>query len=196
MRTLLTLITLLFFTAASAQDTLLLKTGEQIQVQLISLGSFDIKYRLSNESTGPVYIKNRSDVAYLTNHLQLKENTDSIYLHKTKWIDQGDMYQAGREDGKLYYKKVWGVFGGNLAAGICGGRLLPPILCSAIPPRYQNLDFPDAALMQNPSYQMGYLKSVRNKKIAYAWGGWATGLGLDGLITGLVFAFLSGPARH
>ena len=152
-----------------AQDTLTMRSGENIIVKIIEVGSNEVKYKKIENFNGPIFATLKSDLYLIRYENGSKDDFSTI----GKSTNTQELYTQGYNDAIKYYKsyKVTGnsvliasafpmygfMFGGATAA-----------LTSLAEPSDENLDYPDMSLMKNEYYAKGYktaAKNIKRKKI-------------------------------
>jgi hypothetical protein len=152
-----------------AQDTLTMRSGENVIVKIIEVGSSEIKYKKIDNLNGPIFSILKSDL-YL---IRYENGSKDDFSNISKAANTQELYTQGYNDALKYYKsyKVTGntvllatafpmygfMFGGAAAA-----------LTSSAEPSDENLDYPDLSLMKNEYYARGYktaAKNIKRKKI-------------------------------
>ena len=152
-----------------AQDTLTMRSGENVIVKIIEVGSNEVKYKKIENLNGPIFATLKSDL-YL---IRYENGSKDDFSNIGKVANTQELYTQGYNDALKYYKsyKVTGnsvllasafpmygfMFGGATAA-----------LTSLAEPSDENLDYPDMSLMKNEYYANGYktaAKNIKRKKI-------------------------------
>ena len=148
-----------------AQDTLTMRSGENLIVKVIEVGSSEVKYKKVENLNGPVFATLKSDIYLIRYENGTKDDLSGV----AKIINAQDMYTQGYNDAIKYYKsyKVAGnsilltsslpiygfIFGSTSAAIASAGEISD-----------ENLDYPDLNLMKNQQYAIGYKTSAKNIK--------------------------------
>jgi hypothetical protein len=175
-----------------AQDTLTMRTGDNLVAKVIEVGSSEIKYKKIDNLNGPVFTILKSDL-YL---IRYENGTKDDFSNISKVANAQDMYTLGYNDAVKYYKnyKVAGnsvlltsalpfygfIFGGTSAA-----------IASASEPSDENLDYPDLNLMKNEDYARGYRTSAKNIKRKKILTNYVSGLAISGITLVAVAVALS-----
>jgi hypothetical protein len=158
-----------FSNLIKAQDTLTMRSGENVIVKIIEVGSNEVKYKKIENLNGPIFVTLKSDLYLIRYENGGKDDFSTI----GKVANAQESYTQGYNDAIKYYKsyKVTGntvllassfpfygfIFGGATAA-----------LTSSTEPSDENLDYPDMSLMKNEHYARGYktaAKNIKRKKI-------------------------------
>jgi hypothetical protein len=146
-----------------AQDSLSLKSSENIPDKVVVIESSELKQIGTDEMNDPGVSLPESDVLNLKN--DLSENS--------KTVNSFDMYTQGQIDAQLYYRgyKPAGtavLFTTALPwVGIFLG-VVPALITSSTMPLDINLGCPDLQLMKNEQYLKGYkqkAKQIKRKKV-------------------------------
>ena len=148
-----------------AQDTLTIRSGENVIVKIIEVGSSEVKYKKIDNLNGPVFAILKSEL-YL---IRYENGSKDDFSNIGKAANTQELYTQGYNDALKYYKsyKVTGnsvlltsafpmygfMFGGATAA-----------LTSLAEPSDENLDYPDMSLMKNEYYANGYKTAAKNIK--------------------------------
>lgn len=178
---------------AHAQDTIRRINGNYILAHIDTVGKYDIRYhyftdrnhtrRLISKSlvSGITYADGRQDTLFVMDGLSINERSPMLHL------PDDTLFQLGRQDAMKYYQRYHGSATGTFLATFPGSPLLGAIVggsCALTPPKEKNMNFPNAALSNNPSYHEGYIKKARSIKNARIWR--AFGIGV--LINVILFA--------
>jgi hypothetical protein len=177
-----------------AQDTLIMRNGDEIPAKVLEISPTEVVYKKYDNLEGPIVIVYKSAVFMI----KYQNGTKDVFAEETPRDIEPvnplvrkpvDMYLKGRQDAKLYYKgngALFGTLGTSLVHPAIG--LATGVVISAIPPEPKILHITDQALMHNPDYIKGYRKQAQLKKIGKS----ATGFGIAvGVYTVLVIAILS-----
>jgi hypothetical protein len=177
-----------------AQDTLTMRTGENIAVKIIEIGTTEVKYKKLDNLNGPSFSVLKSDLSMIRLENGTKEDFSNIKKIETFNSDE-NLFIKGQNDATLYYKgyKTAGtsvlVSTGALPFyGIFLG-IAPAVLCASAEPQEESLDYPDQNLMKNDKYAAGYklkAKQIKRKKVI---GNYVSGIAMQG---GWVLVFLIG----
>lgn len=192
-----------------AQDTIYRFNGDTISAKIIAVNVDDIKYKRSNDSTGPTYTVLRSTVksivykngtrllidgnpgeaipvvidtfAPITNHqpIQIESEKTDSGNHE---IDESQSYLAGQQDAKVHYKKYKKAAILTLSLSLVSPLvgLVPAFICSLKSPAEKNLNYPDKHKMANNKlYAKGYVKEAGKIKQNKVWMAWVAGLGVN-----------------
>jgi hypothetical protein len=172
-----------------AQDTLTMKSGENIIVKIIEVGSAEVKYKKVTNINGPIYSTLKSDLMLIRYENGSKDDFSSINIESPKSDEY--RYNQGYNDATKYYKSyklastaVFFTSAFPLYGWFLG--VSPALLLSSATPLDENLDYPDVNLMKNEQYARGYktqAKNIKRKKIIRNYvSGLVTCIGLSGLM--------------
>ena len=172
-----------------AQDTLTMKSGENIIVKIIEVGSTEVKYKKVTNLNGPMYSTLKSDLMLIRYENGSKDDFSSINIESPKSDEY--QYNQGYNDATKYYKSyklastaVFFTSAFPLYGWFLG--VSPALLLSSATPLDENLDYPDVNLMKNEQYARGYktqAKNIKRKKIIRNYvSGLVTCIGLSGLM--------------
>ncbi len=163
-----------------AQDTLSMRSGENILVKVIEVGTSEVKYKKQDNLNGPVFSILKSDLLVIKYENGTKEDFSSIKKIEENNFSALDPSSLGKLDAQRFYT------GYKTAATIAFISALPapiPIIPSLIfsiaatskIPKDENLNYPSISLMQNEKYANSYqqeAKKIKNRKI---WRSFAAG---------------------
>lgn len=181
----------------NAQDTLFMRTGENIQVKVMEVGISEVKYKKIENIDGPLYSTLKSDLFTIRYENGSKDDFSSIKkIEFTKSDDSG--YIMGHDDAIKYYKgyKLAGTAVLLTTALPFYGTFLgiaPAALSYSAEPLVENLDCPDLHLMKNEQYAKGYKIEARHIKRKKVIINYLSGLAIQG---GLIVLILNAITRH
>ena len=155
-----------------AQDTLSMRSGENILVKVIEVGTSEVKYKKLDNLNGPVFSILKTDLLIIKYENGTKEDFSSIKKIEENNFSGIDPYIQGKNDAQRYYK-------GDKTAGtivLISNLFVLPIIPSLIfsiaatskIPKDENLNYPSISLMQNEQYANSYrqeAKKIKNQKI-------------------------------
>ena len=173
-----------------AQDTIVLKNKVVTAVKILEVNTETIKYKRTDNQDGPTYSVYKSEVDFVKYSNGIKENIDSLFKAENKGRPEikapalsnealypsRDMTNKGIRDAKVYYKHPGGSIGtgaASLAFGIFG--LIPAIICSAVPPKINNLNYPSEEMWKNADYRKAYRSKAKKMKQKRVWLGFGIG---------------------
>jgi len=167
-----TLLFILFVCSSNiiqAQDTLSMRSGENILVKVIEVGTSEVKYKKQDNLNGPVFSILKSDLLVIKYENGTKEDFSSI----KKIVGVENLFIQGQNDAILNYDGYKTAGTSVLLStavpfyGIFIG-IAPALLCSIAEPKDENLGYPNLNLMKNEQYANGYkqkAKQIKNKKV-------------------------------
>ena len=171
-----------------AQDTLSMRSGENVLVKVIEVGTTEVKYKKLDNLNGPVFSMLKSDLLMIKYENGTREDFSSIKKIEEYNLSGIDPSSLGKLDAQRFYT------GYKTAATIAGiSTIFPiPIISSLIfsiaatskIPKDENLNYPNISLMKNEKYANSYrqeAKKIKNRKIWKSFG----------LNSGVIIAFLS-----
>jgi len=167
-----------------AQDTLSMRSGENILVKVIEVGTSEVKYKKLDNLNGPDFSILKSDLLMIKYENGTKEDFSSIKKIEEKIVFVEDLFIQGQNDAKRFYKynKIVGTM---MVANLLVLPILPSLAFSIAAtskiPKDKNLNYPSISLMQNEKYADSYrqeAKKIKNRKIWTSFGGSIVGLGL------------------
>jgi len=175
-----------------AQDTLSMRSGENILVKVIEVGTTEVKYKKLDNLSGPIFSILKSDLLIVKYENGTKEDFSSIKKIEENNFSALDPSSLGKLDAQRFYT------GYKTAATIAFISALPPpipiipslifsIAATSKIPKDENLNYPSISLMQNEKYANSYrqeAKKIKNRKI---WRSFAAG---SGIISGPILLVL------
>jgi len=171
-----TLLFILFVCSSNiiqAQDTLSMRSGENILVKVIEVGTSEVKYKKQDNLNGPVFSILKSDLLVIKYENGTKEDFSSIKKIEEKIVGVENLFVQGQNDAILNYDGYKTAGTSVLLStavpfyGIFIG-IAPALLCSIAEPKDENLGYPNLNLMKNEQYANGYkqkAKQIKNKKV-------------------------------
>ena len=156
-----------------AQDTLSMRSGENVLVKVIEVGTTEVKYKKLDNLNGPVFSMLKSDLLMIKYENGTREDFSSIKKIEEYNLSGYDPYIQGKIDAQRYYN-------GDKTAGtiVLISNFIPVV--AIIPslvfyiantskiPKDENLNYPSISLMQNEKYADSYrqeAKKIKNRKI-------------------------------
>jgi hypothetical protein len=167
-----------------AQDTLSMRSGENILVKVIEVGTSEVKYKKIDNLNGPDFSMLKSDLLMIKYENGTKEDFSSVKKIEGNNLFLIDDSVQGKNDAKRFYKynKIVGTM---IVANLLVLPILPSLAFSIAAtskiPKDKNLNYPSISLMQNEKYADSYrqeAKKIKNRKIWTSFGGSIVGLGL------------------
>lgn len=145
---------------------------------LFNLSQLSAKVLIENEKTFHI----RSDQGMVPgidknitdSLLSSQENELAIKLDTLPNLSASQLYKMGWNDAKKHYK------GYGLAAAatlltetFSYAGILVAIITASVPPKQENLGYPNETLIQNPAYYKGYTQRAKRIKQRWVWFSWA-----------------------
>jgi hypothetical protein len=166
-----------------------MRSGENIIVKIIEVGSTEVKYKKTINLNGPIYSSIKSDILIIHYENGSIDDFSSLKIESSR--SDENQFNQGYNDASKYYKsyKLAGTAVFFTSAFPLYGWFLgvsPALLLSSASPLDENLDYPDLNLMKNEQYARGYktqAKNIKRKKIIRNYiSGLVTCVGLSGLM--------------
>jgi hypothetical protein len=180
-----------------AQDTLSMRSGENILVKVIEVGTSEVKYKKIDNLNGPIFSILKSDLLIIKYENGTKDDFSSIKKIEEYNLSGIDPYIQGKLDAQRYYNgyKTAGTiaFISNFAYIPIIPSLIFSIAATSKIPKDENLNYPSISLMQNEPYANSYrqeAKKIKNQKI---WKNFRVGARIGGSIL-LIFGLGIGLA--
>ena len=168
-----------------AQDTLSMRSGENILVKVIEVGTSEVKYKKLDNLNGPVFSILKSDLLMIKYENGTKEDFSSFKNIEENNFTGYDPSILGKTDAKRFYKYDKNVGAIIIISNFFVLPILPTLVFSIAAtskiPKDKNLNYPSISLMQNEKYADSYrqeAKKIKNRKIWTSFGGSIVGLGL------------------
>ena len=157
----------------NAQDTLSMRSGENILVKVIEVGTTEVKYKKQDNLNGPAFSVLKSDLLMIKYENGTKDDFSSIKKIEEKVVGVENMFVQGQNDAIIHYDGYktagtavllstafpgYGIFLGIPTA----------LLTLNADPKDENLGYPNLNLMKNEEYAKGYkqkAKQIKRKKV-------------------------------
>jgi len=162
-----------------AQDTLSMRSGENILVKVIEVGTSEVKYKKLANLSGPIFSILKSDLLMIKYENGIKDDFSSFKKIEENNFSGFDPTILGKLDAQRFYT------GYKTAATIAGiSTILPiPIIPSLIfsiaatskIPKDENLNYPNISLMKNEKYANSYRAEAMKIKKRKIWINFAAG---------------------
>jgi hypothetical protein len=190
MKKLLFIFCLFVSITAYAQDTLSLRNGQQMIVNVVELTASQVKYTLSDTQKASVNSIAITDVA----QIKFKEGNTRTFT-ETDWklaetvskegletMSSSQLFDKGKADAQRYYEGYKPAATGTFittffVGGIIG--LIPAISCSSSRPKDKHLNAPSPTLIANQDYYNGYVKEAKKIKSRKVWMNYGIAVGID-----------------
>jgi hypothetical protein len=146
-----------------------MRSGENLMVKIIEVGTSEIKYKKMDNLNGPIFAILKSDLLYIKYENGIKEDYSSI----PKVEKNPDMFVKGQNDAIIYYQGYKTASTGTLVTTALPGYglffgMIPAGMCATAAPLDENLGYPDINLMKNEQYAAGYkqkAKQIKSSKV-------------------------------
>jgi len=185
-----------------AQDTLSMRSGVNILVKVIEIGTTEVKYKKLDNLNGPIFSILKSDLLIVKYENGTKDDFSSIKKNEEKVVGFENLFIQGQNDAILNYDgyktagtsvllstavPLYGIFIG----------IAPALLSSNSDPKDENLGYPNLDLMKNEQYAKGYkqkAKQIKRKKVITNY---VSGLAIQaGYLTALLVVVIAGGGPH
>ena len=174
-----------------AQDTLSMRSGENILVKVIEVGTTEVKYKKLDNLSGPIFSILKSDLLIVKYENGTKEDFSSIKKIEENNFSRLDPSSLGKLDAQRFYTGYKTAATIALISNFAYIPIIPSLVFSIAAtskiPKDENLNYPSISLMQNEQYANSYrqeAKKIKNRKI---WRSFAAG---SGIITAPILIFL------
>jgi len=174
-----------------AQDTLSMRSGENILVKVIEVGTTEVKYKKLDNLNGPIFSILKSDLLIVKYENGTKEDFSSIKKIEENNFSGLDPSSLGKLDAQRFYTGYKTAATIALISNFAYIPIIPSLVFSIAAtskiPKDENLNYPSISLMQNEQYANSYrqeAKKIKNRKI---WRSFAAG---SGIITAPILIFL------
>jgi len=164
-----------------SQDIITKKDGTDISAKVLELTITEIKYKRTDNLSGPVYSLLKSDVLMI----RYEDGTKDLFNEKVSSINNSipdeEMCKKGKEDAVKYYPNKHTGAGWTLATAAVTDPLLgliPAISCGNRIPKDYNLNYPDTELMKNADYNRCYKEQAQKMKRKKIWKLFGIGSGI------------------
>lgn len=176
----------LICTAASAQDIILTKAGNEIVGKVVHLGTDTIVYRYFSDVKGPAFSMPRQEVTFV----KLMDDADPITAPEINYEQEAfdlqerqELVLQGKLDARAYYKGkgvFWTTMGAtiiNPLAGFATGSVI-----SAVRPDVELGYNPNRHLLKDPVYRKAYEEQAHRRKIGKVAAGFGAGVAVVSLL--------------
>jgi hypothetical protein len=174
-----------------AQDTLSMRSGENILVKVIEVGTTEVKYKKLDNLNGPDFSILKSDLLTIKYENGTKDDFSSIKKIEENNFSGLDPSSLGKLDAQRFYTgyktAATIAFISNFAYIPIIPSLVFSIAATSKIPKDENLNYPSISLMKNEKYANSYrqeAKKIKNRKI---WRSFTAG---SGIITAPILIFL------
>jgi len=177
-----------------AQDTLTMRSGENILVKVIEVGTAEVKYKKLDNLNGPIFSVLKSDLLILKYENGTKDDFSSIKKNEESNFSAIDTSFQGKNDAIRYYNgyKTAGTIA--LISNLFFVPIIPSLVFSIATtskmPSDENLNYPNTSMMKIEKYANSYRAEAMKIKKRKIWINFAAGAGFIGL------ALLGSMAAH
>ena len=192
----LLLFSLVPFTQAGAQDTLVTISGRYDLVKILEVAPKFIRFHFSGSPDTSEYLCSVDSVAFIKYQKGSTENFNkpigslSCNNKKTKLPDITDTTTLAIQDAHKFYVGCGPCVTGTIFSTILGaiiGGLPVAVVCSATPPDDVNLYYPNAQLLKVPQYEKAYKKEAYKIKKRTTWTAFGITAGIETILVGIIF---------
>jgi hypothetical protein len=190
------LIIILFFIAdnCSAQDTLIVKSGENMLAKVIEINTLEVKYQKFENLGGPIYTIVKSNLLMIRYENGTKDIFSDLKVEGSVLNSNQDLFAQGQADASKNYSgykpagtavllttsiPLYGVFLGAV----------PAIISASTKPSDVNLGYKNPDLMKNAEYADGYSKKAKDIKKGKVLRNYLTGLAVSAGTTIVLFVW-------
>ena len=160
-------------TIIKAQDTLSLRSSENILVKIIEVGILEVKYKKIDNLNGPVFSILKSDLLMIKYENGTKDDFSSIKKIEGYNLFVIDDSVQGKNDAQRFYNGYKTAGNAVVATGYFLPLLIPALSISIATtknvPKDENLNYPSKSLMQNEKYANIYRQEALKIKKRKVW---------------------------
>ena len=175
------LISIISISFCLSQDLIIKKTSEEIIAKVLEVTPTEIKYKKFDYQSGPIFTILKSEVLMI----RYEKGPSDIFKESQTFVvvstvPTGNMSLMGREDATSNYK------GKQSGSGWVGATtvlfsplvgLIPAIACGSTEPADDNLNYKDATLMRDLTYNKAYREEAHKIKKKKIWTSYGIGSG-------------------
>jgi len=165
-----------------AQDTLTMRSGENILVKVIEVGTAEVKYKKLDNLNGPIFSVLKSDLLILKYENGTKDDFSSIKKNEESNFSAIDTSFQGKNDAIRYYNgyKTAGTIA--LISNLFFVPIIPSLVFSIATtskmPSDENLNYPNTSMMKIEKYANSYRAEAMKIKKRKIWINFAVGSGI------------------
>ncbi|MEI6586992.1 MAG: hypothetical protein WCL56_12955 [Sediminibacterium sp.] len=160
-------------TIIKAQDTLSMRSSENILVKIIEVGILEVKYKKIDNLNGPVFSILKSDLLMIKYENGTKDDFSSIKKIEGYNLFVIDDSVQGKNDAQRFYNGYKTAGNAVVATGYFLPLLIPALSISIATttnvPKDENLNYPSKSLMQNEKYANSYRQEALKIKKRKVW---------------------------
>jgi hypothetical protein len=149
-----------------SQDTLKMKSSENLQAKILEVTPTEIKYKRFDNLSGPIFTILKSNVLMIlyengTKDIFAEEEQNQTVTMSDEISDS--LFFQGQEDALTHYRGYKGAGTGTLIASLVSPLvgLIPAVACSSTPPDKSTLNYQRESLMNKPDYANGYKRKSK-----------------------------------
>ena len=172
---------ILAISACFSQDVITMKTSEDIQAKITEVSNKEIKYTKFDNPTGPVFTTQKSDILMVRYQNGSKDIFNESEKKAVDNTSSNDMNINGKQDSKMNYKGKHSGAGWTCATSIVLSplfALIPAVACGSAEPSDENLNYKNAELMKNSTYNQAYIEQAKKTKKKKIWTNFGIGSGV------------------
>ena len=156
-----------------AQDTLSMRSGENILVKVIEVGTSEVKYKKQDNLNGPMFSILKSDLLMIKYENGTNDDFSSIKKIEGNSLFVIDDSVQGKNDAKRFYNGYKTAGKAVVVTGYIIPLLIPALTISIATttkvPKDENLNYPSNSLMQNEKYANSYRQEALKIKKRKVW---------------------------
>ena len=156
-----------------AQDTLSMRSGENILVKVIEVGTTEVKYKKLDNLNGPIFSILKSDLLIIKYENGTSDDFSSIKKTVENNIYLIDDSIQGKNDAQRFYNGYKTARNAVVATGYIIPLLIPALTISIATttkvPKDENLNYPSNSLMQIEKYANSYRQEALKIKKRKVW---------------------------
>jgi hypothetical protein len=182
----------LFSSSTFCQDIITTLTGQDIRARIMEVTPYSILYQdydnlrkktntiLKADVYGIYYENGLKDIFHAVPNIQdsLKNSITSEKMLGIMAVKDADKYYKGYKPSGTITLVM------SCISPLMG--LVPAIAFASSAPQPKSYNYPDVELMKKSPYSKGYLRKIKNIKVAKVWGNWAIGLGVNA-VAGILY---------
>jgi hypothetical protein len=156
-----------------AQDTLSMRSGENILVKVIEVGTTEVKYKKLDNLNGPIFSILKLDLFIIKYENGTKDDLSNIKKNEENNFFALDDSVQGKNDAKRFYNGYKTAGNAVVVTGYIIPILIPALAISIATtskiPKDENLNYPSISLMRNEKYANSYRQEALKIKKRKVW---------------------------
>jgi hypothetical protein len=165
-----------------SQDIILKKSGDEIAATILEVGPTEIKYKDFGIEEGPILTILKSEIFMIKYKNGTREvfSEEEVIENATEYSEE-EMKAKGKQDATINYRGRKSGAGATIATTVVLTPLIgiiPALACESTKPSFDNLNFPDNALMEDENYNRAYTQQAHRIKKKKIWKGFGIGSGV------------------